>query len=89
MTVQEAIGVMLTISGLVPIGVQIALQTGLITREAPAADILEGMQVSSESIKFLQTLLDRAGWMVVVGLVLIYIGVRCLGVTLFGTTVGG
>lgn len=87
--IKDAIGVILTISGLIPIYVQLALQVGWIKANPPlqrAEEGLEGIpQVPESAIKLLDKLLDNAGWMVVVGILLIYFGLRCLGVGVFGT----
>lgn len=88
--IQHFIGVVLVFSGLFPIYTQLALQVGWIVKkeksELGAGPGVEGLQQVPESaIKLLDKLLDNAGWMVVIGLILIYFGLRCLGVGLFGS----
>lgn len=85
MTIQEFTGVLLIIAGLVSIGLQQLLQIGWI-RPRQEPDTTPGLEtpMPAETIKLMQKLLEKAGWMPVVGLVLVYFGVRCLGVSLFG-----
>ena len=74
---------MLVISGLIPIYVQMGLQLGWIKKQ-PAKKGLSLESVPVATVNLLDKLLDNAGWMVVVGLVLVYFGVRSLGVVVFG-----
>lgn len=80
---KESMGVILVLAGLILIYVQLALQIGWIEKKTTQQQ--SGLEATPESaVKFLDKLLDNAGWMVVVGLILIYFGIRCLDVSAFG-----
>jgi len=85
---KEAIGVVLVLSGLIPIYVQVGIQAGFLNKRVGSQSTDEGLEaipeiVPESAITLLDKLLDNAGWMVVVGLILIYLGLRCLGVGVF------
>ena len=83
MSLHDCVGVLLVISGLVPIYIQVALNVGWITPPRNVEDYVELPGLESRVAEFLTSLLEKAGWMVVVGLILIYFGSRYMEVNLF------
>lgn len=73
----------LVVAGLMLIFISVANKFGFIEKRGPVVALNELPSVDATLLKFVEKLLDRAGWMVLVGLILIYLGMRFSNVSLY------